>query len=111
MISVKSNDASRQSNKTPQQPGCLPVRPTATSARSEPRFAIFVAPRPRVSTRYDEDFVDLRTHVDRRFTQVDRGFEQVDRGFAEMRGRLDATAAGQQRIAELIESLIDRNNP
>ncbi|MFY9336567.1 MAG: hypothetical protein WAP49_15740 [Mycobacterium sp.] len=58
-----------------------------------------------------QDFVDLRTHVDRRFTQVDRGFEQVDRGFAEMRGRLDATAAGQQRIAELIESLIDRNNP
>ena len=58
-----------------------------------------------------QDFVDLRTHVDRRFEKVDRGFEQVDRGFAEMRGRLDATAAGQQRIVELIESLIDRNNP
>jgi hypothetical protein len=47
-----------------------------------------------------QDFVDLRSHVDQRF-------EQVDRGFAEMRGKLDATAAGQQRIVELIESLID----
>lgn len=55
-----------------------------------------------------QDFVDLRDHVDRRFEQVDRGFEQVDRGFTEMRGTLDATAAGQQRIVELIESLIDQ---
>ncbi len=50
-----------------------------------------------------QDFVDLRSHVDRRF-------EQVDRGFAEMRGRLDANAAGQQRIVELIESLIDQQD-
>lgn len=47
-----------------------------------------------------EDFVDLRN-------RVDRGFEQVDRGFAEMRGRLDATAGGQQHIADLIQGLID----
>jgi hypothetical protein len=57
-----------------------------------------------------KDFVDLRSHVDRRFEQVDRGFGQVDRGFAEMRGKLDATAAGQQRIVELIESLIDQQS-
>ena len=50
-----------------------------------------------------QDFVDLRAHVDSRF-------EQVDRGFIEMRGKLDATAAGQQRIVELIESLIDQQN-
>lgn len=62
-----------------------------------------------------QDFVDLRGHVDRRFDQVDRRFDhvdqrfdQVDGGFVEMRGRLDATAAGQQRIVELIESLIDQ---
>lgn len=54
-----------------------------------------------------QDFVDLRNHVDRRFEQVDRGFEQVDRGFAEMRGKLDATASGQQHIADLIQRLID----
>jgi len=54
--------------------------------------------------------VDLRAHVDSRFEQFDRGFQQVDRGFIEMRGKLDATAAGQQRIVELIESLIDQQN-
>ena len=43
-----------------------------------------------------EDFGDLRTHV--------------DRGFAEMRGKLDATASGQQRIADLIQRLIDEQN-
>ena len=47
-----------------------------------------------------EDFGDLRRHVD-------QGFEQVDRGFAEMRGKLDATATGQQHIADLIQGLID----
>ncbi len=47
-----------------------------------------------------QDFVDLRD-------QVDRGFERVDRGFIEMRGKFDATAAGQQRIVDLIRSLID----
>lgn len=40
-----------------------------------------------------QDFVDLRTHV--------------DRGFAEIRGKLDATASGQQHIAGLIQRLID----
>jgi hypothetical protein len=49
---------------------------------------------------FREDFGNLRGHVD-------RGFEQVDRGFAEMRGRLNATAHGQQHIAGLIQRLID----
>lgn len=40
-----------------------------------------------------QDFVDLRKHV--------------DRGFTEMRGKLDATATGQQHIADLIQRLID----
>ena len=40
-----------------------------------------------------EDFGDLRNHV--------------DRGFAEIRGKLDATATGQEHIADLIQSLID----
>lgn len=44
------------------------------------------------------------------FEQVDRGFEQVGRGFTEMRGKSDATAAGQQRIVELIESLISQRD-
>jgi predicted nucleic acid-binding Zn-ribbon protein len=61
------------------------------------------------------DFVDLRQEMERRFEQVDRNFEQVDhnfeqvdRNFTEMRGKFDATAAGQQHITDLIQSLIDR---
>ena len=39
-----------------------------------------------------EDLTDLRSHVDAEFT--------------EMRGRLDAAAAGQQQIADLLGTLI-----
>lgn len=39
-----------------------------------------------------EDFVDLRMHV--------------DQGFTELRGKFDAAAAGQQQIADLIQTLI-----
>ena len=57
-----------------------------------------------------EDFVDLRED----FRDLREDFsdlrDDVGRGFVEMRGKLDATAAGQQRIAELIESLIDQQN-
>ena len=38
-----------------------------------------------------EDFVDLRS--------------DVDQGFTEMRGKLDATAAGQQQIVDLLQTL------
>jgi len=47
-------------------------------------------------TALREDFGDLRT--------------DVDRGFAEMRGTLEATADGQQHIADLIQRLIDEQN-
>ena len=57
-----------------------------------------------------EDFVDLRED----FVDLREDFsslrEEVGRGFVEMRGKLDATAAGQQRIVELIESLIDQQD-
>jgi hypothetical protein len=39
-----------------------------------------------------EDITDLRTHV--------------DNGFTQMRGKLDATAAGQQQIVDLLTTLI-----
>jgi chromosome segregation ATPase len=41
-----------------------------------------------------DDFTDLRRHV--------------DQGFAGMRGRLDATAAGQQQIVDLVTTVIDQ---
>lgn len=55
----------------------------------------------RVLNAMRADMTDLREHVD-------QGFAQVDRGFVEMRGLLDASAAGQQRIAELLGTLISR---
>lgn len=39
-----------------------------------------------------QDFVDLRGHV--------------DEGFAEMRGKFDAAAAGQQQIVALLQTII-----
>lgn len=55
-----------------------------------------------------QDFVDLRGQVTDGFAQVNAKFEQVDQGFTEMRGKLDAAAAGQQHIANLIQQLIEK---
>ena len=51
-----------------------------------------------------EYFVDLRRHVD-------QGFAKVDRGFTEIRGRLDATAAGQQQIVALLQTIASPEGP
>jgi hypothetical protein len=60
-----------------------------------------------------EDLTDLRKHVNDGFTEmrdgftkVEQEFAKVDRGFTEMRGKFDATAAGQQQIVELLNTLI-----
>ncbi len=49
--------------------------------------------------------------VDRRFDEVDRRFDRLEHevrtGFGEMRGKLDQTAVGQQRIVDLLTGLID----
>jgi hypothetical protein len=39
-----------------------------------------------------QDFVDVRTHV--------------DKGFTEMRGKFDGMAAGQQQIVDLLQTII-----
>ena len=60
--------------------------------------------------RVDERFaqIDERfAQVNERFPQIDGTFGQVATGFAEMRAKFDMTAAGQQRIAELIQTVID----
>ena len=41
-----------------------------------------------------------------RFSRVDDRIDRVDNGFIETRGKLDAAAAGQQRIVELLQTLI-----
>lgn len=53
------------------------------------------------------DLVDLRhdfTDLRHDFSRLE---DHVDRGFIEMRGKFDATAAGQQHIIDLIQRLID----
>ncbi len=42
--------------------------------------------------------------VDGEFAKINQEFAKVDRGFTEIRGRLDATAAGQQQIVDLLQS-------
>jgi len=49
-----------------------------------------------------EDLSDFRSAVDERFALVDQGF-------AEIRGRLDAAAAGQQQFAGMLGTLIARD--
>lgn len=47
------------------------------------------------------DSADLRQ-------EMNDEFEAVDRGFIEVRGRLDATAAGQRHIVDLLTTLINQ---
>ncbi|PQM44752.1 hypothetical protein C1Y40_05090 [Mycobacterium talmoniae] len=53
--------------------------------------------------RMDEGFA----RIDENFDRIDANFARVDNGFAEMRAKFDLTAAGQQRIVELIQTVID----
>ncbi|HET9874477.1 MAG TPA: hypothetical protein VFQ37_01770 [Mycobacterium sp.] len=47
----------------------------------------------------------LREDMNDGFRRVDEKFVHVDNGFIELRGKLDAAAAGQQHIVELIQGL------
>jgi hypothetical protein len=64
----------------------------------------------RVLNAMREDLADFRSAVDERFAGVDARFASVDQGFAEMRGKLDAAAAGQQQIAGMLSTLIARDD-
>lgn len=49
-----------------------------------------------------EDMTDLRTHVD-------TGFAQANDNFAGIRATLDASAAGQERITNLLTTMLRQN--
>lgn len=53
-----------------------------------------------------EDLVDLREDLVESRTHVNNGFTTVDQSFTEIRGRLDAAAAGQQEIVRLLHTVI-----
>jgi archaellum component FlaC len=67
--------------------------------------ASFNALRTEMIERFGH--VDERfAHIEESFASVEERFDQVDNGFIGMRGRLDAAAAGQQQIVDLLERLI-----
>jgi uncharacterized protein YceH (UPF0502 family) len=56
------------------------------------------------------DFTDLRTEVTDLRVEVTDLRTQTNNGFIEMRGRLDATAAGMEQIVNLLNTLIDQQD-
>lgn len=52
--------------------------------------------------------VQTAARFDRLEQKVDNGFAVMHTGFAEIRGKVDQTAAGQQQIVDLLNTLIDR---
>lgn len=57
----------------------------------------------------DQRFDQLEQQMAGGFRQVDERFAAVDAGFAEMRGKLDQAAAGQQQIVDLIGALLEQD--
>lgn len=49
-----------------------------------------------------EDINDLRQQMNKRFVEVDKGFTEV-------RGKLDAQAAGQKQVVNLLNTLISQH--
>ncbi|MGD9988005.1 MAG: permease [Pseudonocardia sp.] len=61
----------------------------------------------RVLNAMRADLADVRVDLTDVRADVRDLREHVDRGFASMRGALDATAAGQERIAGMLSRLVD----
>jgi BMFP domain-containing protein YqiC len=57
--------------------------------------------------RLERRFDGLEAKVDAGFAEVGAKFEQVDRNFTEMRAKFDQSAAGMQRIVDLLTSRPD----
>jgi hypothetical protein len=57
----------------------------------------------RLEKKVDDGFAEMRS-------EMRAGFAQVDRNFLAIRGVLDATAAAQQRTAELLTVLIEERD-
>ena len=100
------------------QPPDFEARLAAQEARVEEVAADVTAARHLAAAR-DRDLADLGLKVDANRSVInalgeqtaarfDRLEQKVDTGFAEMRGRLDQAAAGQQQIAQLLTTLINQ---
>jgi hypothetical protein len=105
----------------------IEARLNAPEARVEEVAADAAAAR-HLAAAGDRDLADLGVKVDAnravinalgvqtaaRFDEVDRRFDRLENemraGFAEIRGRLDGAAAGQQQIVDLLTGLITRQD-
>jgi hypothetical protein len=56
----------------------------------------------------DRRFEALERKVDDGFRRIDEEFRKVDNGFIEMRGKFDMTAAGQQQIVTMLNTIIEQ---
>lgn len=101
-------------------PSDLEARVAALEARLEEVAADAAAARHLAAAR-DRDLADLGVKVDanrrainalgeQTAARFDRLEGKVDAGFAEIRGTLDATAAGQQQIVNLLDTLIAKQD-
>jgi hypothetical protein len=95
-------------------PSDVRARLAALETRMEDVAADAAAARHLAAAR-DRDLADLGVKVDANRSAINAlgvqtaaGFEETRRGFAEMRGKLDQAAAGQQQIVELLTTLISR---
>lgn len=99
------------------QPSDVESRLAALEARMEVVAADAEAARHLAAAR-DRDLADLGVKVDANRTvinalgqqlnaRVDDGFARMDQGFATIRSQLDATAAGQQTIVDMLTRLIN----
>jgi hypothetical protein len=102
------------------QPPDFEARLNALEARVDEVAAEAAAARHLAAAR-DRDLADIGIKVDAnrsainalgeqtaaRFTRLE---EQMNSGFLEIRGKLDATAAGQAQIAELLTRLITQQD-
>jgi predicted nucleic acid-binding Zn-ribbon protein len=64
----------------------------------------------RVLNAMRSDLTDLTSRVDDLSERLDALTERTESGFAHVRGALDASAAGQAHIVELLDQLIRRDS-
>jgi hypothetical protein len=93
-------------------PSDVEARLSALEARIEEVAADAAAARHLAAAR-DRDLADLGLKVDANRSAINAlgvqtaaGFEETRKGFAEMRGKLDQTAAGQELIVNLLNTII-----
>ncbi|MBN9099377.1 MAG: hypothetical protein J0I49_14875 [Pseudonocardia sp.] len=93
-------------------PSDVEARLSALEARME-EVAADAAPAQHLAAARDRDLADLGVKVDANRSAINAlgeqtasGFEETRKGFAEMRGKFDQLAAGQQHIADMLTTLI-----